>query len=146
MLPGDGRARSRGRARRGAALVELVITLPMLSFILVASTDFARGFHDLVTITDCARNGSLYASQNSTLAPSAYNSGVTSSALAGSGGMSTTPTVTTSSGSLGTQNNYVDVTVSNPFQTLAPYPGIPSSMTISRTIRMRVQPTAYRMQ
>jgi Flp pilus assembly protein TadG len=127
-------------------MVEMVLVLPMFSFVLVASADFSRAFHDFVTLTDSARNGSLYASQNPTLSPSAYMAGITSASTIDSGGMKTTPTVTTSTGSLGPGNNYVDVTVSNPFTTLTPYPGIPSQITISRKIRMRVQPTTYRMQ
>ena len=132
--------------RRGAALVELVVILPLLAFILVAAADFARAFHDLVTITDCSRNGSLYAAQNPTLPASTYQSGIVASALGGSANLGSTPSVTTSSGTLGAQNSYMDVTVSNPFQTLGVYPGVPGRVTISRTIRMRVQPTVYRMQ
>ena len=143
MNPRSGERRTR---RRGAALVELVVILPLLAFILVAAADFARAFHDLVTITDCSRNGSLYAAQNPTMTGSAYQSGIAASAMAGSTNLGTTPAVTTASGSLGTQNSYMDVTVSNPFQTLGVYPGIPGQVTISRTIRMRVQPTIYRMQ
>ena len=82
MLGMPARASSRRTARDGAALVELVIMLPMLSFILVASADFGRAFHDLVTITDCARNGALYASRNPGQSPSTYQAGINSAALA----------------------------------------------------------------
>ncbi len=138
--------RSRMRRRSGAAMVEMVMILPMFSFVMVASADFSRAFHDFVTITDSARNGSLYASQNPTLAPSAYLAGITSASTIDAVGMKTTPNVSVSSGSLGPGNNYVDVTVTNPFSTLTPYPGIPSPINITRTIRMRVQPTSYRMK
>jgi Flp pilus assembly protein TadG len=138
--------RSGSRLRKGAAMVEMVLILPMLSFVLVASADFSRAFHDFVTITDSARNGSLYASQNPTLSSAAYQSGITNAATIDAGGMKTTPTVSTASGNLGAGNSYVDVTVSNPFSTLTTYPGVPSPITITRKIRMRVQPTTYRMQ
>jgi Flp pilus assembly protein TadG len=141
-----GLKRSAKRRRAGAAMVEMVMILPMFSFVLVASADFSRAFHDYVTITDSARNGALFASQNPTLASPNYLSGTTSAATVDASGMKTTPTVSLASGSLGPGNNYVDVTVSNPFSTLTPYPGISSSITLTRTIRMRVQPTTYRMQ
>jgi hypothetical protein len=113
---------------------------------MVASADFSRAFHDFVTITDSARNGSLFASQNPTLSPSAYQAGISAASTIDANGMKTVPTVSTASGTLGPGNNYVDVTVSNPFSTLTPYPGIPSQIAITRTIRMRVQPTSYRMK
>jgi Flp pilus assembly protein TadG len=143
---GSNRSAGRRRRRKGAAMVEMVMILPMFSFVLVASADFSRAFHDFVTITDSARNGSLYASQNPTLSPTAYQAGITAASTIDANGMKTVPTVTTNSGTLGPGNNYVDVTVSNPFNTLASYPGISSQITISRTIRMRVQPTTYRMK
>jgi Flp pilus assembly protein TadG len=127
-------------------MVEMVAILPMFSFIMVASADFSRAFHDFVTITDSARNGALFASQNPTLAPPAYLSGITSASTIDTGGMKSTPTVSLSSGSLGSGNNYVDVTVSNPFITVTSYPGIPNSFSLTRKLRMRVQPTSYRMQ
>jgi Flp pilus assembly protein TadG len=142
----EGSERSGSRLGKGAAMVEMVLILPMLSFVLVASADFSRAFHDFVTITDSARNGSLYASQNPTLPSTTYQAGIANAATIDAGGMKTTPTVTTATGNLGVGNSYIDVTVSNPFSTLMTYPGIPSPITISRKIRMRVQPTTYRMQ
>ncbi len=132
--------------RRGVATVEPTLLLPMLAFILVASTDFARAFHDFVTITDCARNGALYAAQNASDSPATYGQGISSAATADSSGLTGAPTVSHSGGSVGAGNDYVDVTVSSPCQTINPCPGIPDRFTLNRTIRMRVQPSTYRMQ
>ena len=135
----------RRQRREGAALIELVLVLPLLSFILVASTDFARIFHDYIVITDGARNGALYASQNSTQAASAYQAGITAAALADSAGFSPAPSVVITSGSLGPDNNYVDVTLSFTFKTISAFPGVPSSMVLSRKVRMRIPPATYRL-
>ena len=131
--------------RGGAALIELAIVLPLLSYILMASTDYARLFHDFIIVTDGARNGALYASQNTTQSASVYQAGITAAALADASGLSPTPTVAVTSGTLSSSNNYVDVTVSYTFTTLSSFPGIPSSVVLSRTVRMRVPPTTYRL-
>ena len=132
--------------RRGAALVELAIALPLLSFVLLVVADFARVFHDYLTITDCSRNGALYASTSTSQSASTYQSGIASSSLADVGGLSPSPTVASATGSSAEGYAYVDVTVAYNFKTLVSYPGIPGSVQLSATTRMRVVPSSFRMQ
>jgi Flp pilus assembly protein TadG len=44
-----------GRERRGAAIVELAILLPLLVFLFVIGTDFARSFYYSLTVANRRR-------------------------------------------------------------------------------------------
>ena len=59
-------AGSRRGPRRGAAAAELAVMLPVLTLLLVIAVDIARLFHAYVTITNCARNGAIWASSPTT--------------------------------------------------------------------------------
>src|SRR5438046_2003699 len=50
------------QARRGAAVVEVAIVLPLLVFLFLVAVDFCRVFHFSQVVTQCARNGALYES------------------------------------------------------------------------------------
>src|SRR5204863_18342 len=49
------------RSRRGVAVVELAVLLPLLVMIFLITVDFARVFYFSLTLTNCARAGALYA-------------------------------------------------------------------------------------
>ena len=147
-------ARPPGDIRRGAALVEVVLALPLLMFMMVASTDFARAYHDLIIVTERARSGAIYASHNvgtptTTVPDATWQAGTIAAALADKADLAATSQVTISPSKLSAipaSNPNVSVTVASPFQTIFTYPGIPSQSTITRTFTMRLQPTAYRMK
>src|SRR5262249_11371117 len=61
MLKVHGPARAR-RTRPAAAAAELAFLLPVLVLLTVACADFARLFYFYVTVTNCARNGAIWAS------------------------------------------------------------------------------------
>jgi Flp pilus assembly protein TadG len=128
------------RARNGrtaAAAAELaVVAAPLLLFILVAATDFARLFYDYETITDCASNGAFYGCVDATHAADA--AGIQAAALADAGGMSPQPSVSSKTTTDANGNPCVQVTVTYTFTTLVGYPGIPSTVSLSRTVQMRV--------
>ena len=124
--------------RRGAAAVELAVLLPILTFLFVITVDFARIFYYAQVIENCARNGAIYES-NLTTAQSPYAS-LQDAALADATGLSPQPTVTSTPGNDAAGNPYVQVTVSWQFQTICGFPGVPSSMNLSRTVQMRVAP------
>jgi hypothetical protein len=118
------------------AAAELAVVLaPILAFILVAGTDFARVFNASLTIASCARNGALYGSQDT--AHSTDTNGIQAAALTDAGSLSPQPSVSSSTTTVG-GNPYVSVTVTYTFTTLVNYPGIPSTMDLSRTVQMRV--------
>jgi Flp pilus assembly protein TadG len=144
------RKRNNRKARRGIAATELAMLLVPLTFVLVAVVDFGRLFYSYVTITNCARNGAIYASSSSTAqAQSPYGS-VTAAAQADASNLSPLPTVdspvysTTYNGTYGSTtpsgDGYVQVTVHWTFNTLVNYPGIPRTMNLSRTVTMRLLP------
>jgi Flp pilus assembly protein TadG len=125
-------------SRRGVAATELAVLLPFLAFIFVAGVDYSRLFYHYVTITDCARNGALYGMTDSAHAQD--TAGIQTAALADAANLSPQPTVTSTTGADANDNLYVEVTVAYQFQTVVSYPGIPSTVKLSRKIRMEVTP------
>ena len=125
-------------ARRGVAAVELAFLLPFLAFLFVIAVDWSRIFYFTVIVTNCARNGALYACDPVTQPSSPYQN-VTAAALADAKDLSPAPTVTSSTGS-DASGSYVDVTVSYTFQTVTNFPGVPTNTNVVRTVRMRTLP------
>ena len=143
--------------RKGAQAVEFAVLLPFLAFMFVIAVDWARIFYYSITVTNCARNGALYMSQqqsakttSSPYTDSGYvnlyvNSAnpVTAAALADASNLTPTPTVTSNTGS-DTYGPYVEVTVSYAFQTVTHFSVatfvVPSSTNVTSTVRMYVPP------
>jgi Flp pilus assembly protein TadG len=135
MLP---RSRSRPRTcRRAAAAVELVLLAPMLLFLCVVASDYARIFYHCQVVANCARNGALYGCSDPTC--STDTSGIQAAALTDASDLSPAPAISSTTGS-DSDGNYIEVTASYTFHTLANYPGLPTTTTITRTVRMRVTP------
>lgn len=127
-------------ARRGAATVELALILPFLIYTFVAVVDFSRIFYHSLTVSNCARNGATYACDLNLADKLPYDT-IEQAALADAVSLSQTATVTSTNGVDGSGNAYVEVTVVYPFKTVTNYPGIPSTVNISRTVRMRSTPS-----
>jgi Flp pilus assembly protein TadG len=127
--------------RRGAAVVELAVLLPLLTFLFVVAVDYARVFYYTVTIANCARSGALYGRDPAAASESPFKS-IQEAALADASNLHPAPTVSSKSGTDGNGQPYVEVTVTCQFSTLTKYPLIPSSMTLSRTVRMHVASAA----
>lgn len=131
--------RNHQAGRRGAAVVELAILLPLLLFLFVLAIDWARIFYFSLTLQNCARNGALYGSDAVAADSSPYKS-IQEAALADSKSLPSAPSVTHASGTDGDGNGYVEVTTSYTFRTFANYPGIPRETVLRRTVRMRTAP------
>jgi Flp pilus assembly protein TadG len=135
------------RSRTGSAAVELAVVLPFLAFLFVITIDFARIFYVSLTLSSCARNGMIYASNIANYSgwegSSSQISSVQQAAVAD--GTSLNPALTTSNVSVvtGTSNGHsvVTVTVSYTFSTITNFPTVPS-VTISRSEQTRVAPAA----
>jgi Flp pilus assembly protein TadG len=143
--------------RKGAQVVEFAILLPFFAFLFVIAVDWARVFYYSIAVTNCARNGALYLSQqqsakttSSPYTDSGYvnlyvnsKTPVSDAALADAPDLTPTPTVTSSSGS-DSYGPYVQVTVSYPFQTVTNFSVgnfvVPSSTNVTSTVRMYVPP------
>ena len=124
--------------RRGIAAVELAILLPILAFLFVVAVDFARIFYFSLTITNCARNGALYGCDPVSAQQSPYSS-IQDASLADAGNLQPTPTVSSQNIS-DESGNQIEVTVSYTFKTITQFPGIPNSMNLTRSVRMRMIP------
>jgi len=73
-----GRSKSRRFGEEGSALVELAISLPLLSLILLGAAEFARLAYGSIEVVNAAHAAAMYASSN--LAASADSSGITNAA------------------------------------------------------------------
>jgi Flp pilus assembly protein TadG len=127
-----------GRARRGAAIVELAILVPLLVFLFVIGTDFARSFYYSLTVANGARNGALYGATDADHA--ADSAGIRAAALTDLGDLTPTPDVSSTTLTDAAGNQYIKVTVTYAFSTITNYPGVPSSFNITQICQMRVQP------
>jgi Flp pilus assembly protein TadG len=142
----DDMQRRNRDARRGASAAEMAVILPLLVFILVIAADFARLYYYSVTITSAARQGAInfYDPNNPYFATqSPYSSPgpiYQQAALADATNLNPQPTVITNSGTDSGGNPYVEVTVSGTFSTVTGYPGLPRTVSLSRTVRMRTPP------
>jgi Flp pilus assembly protein TadG len=122
--------------RRAAAAAEFAVLTPVLALLLVGATDFARAFYYYVTVANCARNGALYGCLST--ANSNNASAIQTAALTDASGLSPQPSISSKTGTDANSNPYVSVTASYSFSTLVSYPRLPNTMTLSRTVQMRV--------
>jgi len=122
----------------GVAAVELAILLPFLCFLFVVAVDFARIFYFSLTVTNCARNGALYASSDPNAAVD--KNGIETAARRDAGNLKAKDLTVTSTPNSTTSPTFVAVTVTYPFTTITTYPGVPHTMTITRTVKMTVSP------
>jgi hypothetical protein len=127
------------RRRRGVASAELAVVLSTLTFISLATCDYARSIYVTVTVANCARNGALYECDPTFAASTGYTS-LKDAVQADAGNLSSTLSSSYTTGTDSSSIGYVAVTVSYPFQCLVNYPGIPDSFTISRTVYMASAP------
>jgi hypothetical protein len=144
--------------RKATACVEFAVLLPFLVAIFLFATDFARVLYYTITIENCALNGAMFGAQgfdnqnqqwiaNKPQYWQGPNGQVVSleKAVAELDGTNLNPAlsdsnVTVSSGSDADGNAVNIVTLTYTFNTIVPYPGIPSPLKIVRTAQVRVAP------
>jgi hypothetical protein len=137
----------------GSSLVELALLLPVLFLLLLGVVDFGRAYYLAIEVSQAAHTAALYGSQNPADTTGMQNAAVadapdvpnftTSSVTATFGcecadGSLPVPGCTTNP-SCGTSNvvDYVQVNTSASYSALFPYPGIPSTLTLRGSARMR---------
>lgn len=130
---------TRPASRSALATAELAILLPFLAFAFVAAVDFCRVFYATQIVQTCAYSGALYAS-NTALSSDTPQVAAQKAAVAAGANLSPPLTAAQVSYTPPDGNNVVTVTVSYPFSTIANMPGIPSTLTITRSARMVVTP------
>jgi len=144
------------RSERGAALVELALSTPLLVVMVVGAVDFARAFYTAMELTNAARAGAQYASRS----VMGFDTGTTQSVAAAASPQIATYTVDTPTqtctcniGATASAHGdctaacpagqylavYITVTTRKAFSPVMRFPGVPSSVTIERTVTMRAQ-------
>jgi Flp pilus assembly protein TadG len=124
--------------RKGSAAMELALMLSVLVPLFVIGVDFCRLYHDYLTITNCARNGAVWAGDPTAQVNSKY-ANVQQAALADATTLNPQPIVSTAGGS-DSGGNYVDVTVSHNFTLFTTYL-VSGPINLTRTVRARVAQT-----
>lgn len=119
------------RQRRGAALVEAAIVVPILIILIGIAVDYSRIFFNTVTISGGARNGTLHEFDPLTVNQSNYSS-TTAASLADTTNLSESVSViqSTTTNANGTQD--VTVKVKTNFSTLSNWLILPSMKKIER--------------
>jgi Flp pilus assembly protein TadG len=131
----NGRVRPAAPENRGAAVVELAVLLPLLALLFVIAVDFSRAFYFSLTLQNCARAGAMYASDPFVADESPFDS-AEEAARSDATNLDPAPTVTTANGADPNGRSYVEVTATYPYRTILQFPGIPSQMTLTRSVRM----------
>jgi Flp pilus assembly protein TadG len=131
------RARRRPGSRHAAVAVELAVMLPFLTFCFVIGIDFCRVFYFTQAIHDAAANGALYGCQSA--AAAADTAGIKAAGQADAT-INPAPDVSSTQGTDADGNPTVNVTANYTFQSITNFPGIPTTLTLTRTVSMRVMP------
>ena len=134
------RLNARNRGDRGQALVELAMIAPILIILMLGVIDYGRVYFAYVSVTNGARIGADYAASGPTQA--ADTAAIKAAALTDTGDLldqsPTNPEVTVVTANDSQGRLYADVTMTYTFSTLFPWPGLPASIDVERTVRSRV--------
>jgi Flp pilus assembly protein TadG len=152
------RARRDDISTAGAATVELALIIPVLVLIMLGLLDMGRVFYGAITVVSAARAGVAYGSMSpvhadnipamvaAAQADAVDVNGLTFAAAKTCECPSESPptvsctlTVCPNAAVDGNVRIYVETTVTGTFSTTLPYPGIPNTISISRTAKMRAQ-------
>lgn len=120
----------------GQSLVEFALALPILAFVLLGGVDLSRAFAIQVALQNAARTGAESAILGTASTDATIASYVRTEIQGTPGTNTSTSTVVISRTTEGSYC-YVTVRVWYTFETLVPWPGIPTSARIDRTTRIR---------
>jgi uncharacterized membrane protein YgcG len=109
---------------------------------LVVAIDYCRVFHLTQTVETSAQNAALYAAGVSSPDPDNYQTQIAAAQQAAlDEGSRLSPPLTASNVSVSVNNNVATATVTYSFATITRIPGLPSTMTVTRTVQVPVLPT-----
>lgn len=150
--------RSSWRDERGSALVEAAFALPLLAIVVLGAADFGRLFYRTMAVTHAARAGAQYGAQGSAAAvdatamqavaiddatandvPSGQITAHATHSCTCFNGASESSVACTAGTCANQLRVYVTVTTQSSLTTIVDYPGIPHTLSIVRTARMRAQ-------
>lgn len=124
----------------GTVTVELALALPVLIFVFFVGADFSRAFYYSQVLTESAYRGAQFAS-NADLAARLPFSTVDEAVLVDLQNLKPTPTVQTTPFDDPVLPT-VQVTVSYEFRPIMQKFGLVTSMTLTRSVRMRLHPSS----
>jgi Flp pilus assembly protein TadG len=147
------RWRCRARSASGAAITELALLTPILCVVLLGVADFGRIMYTSIVLSHAARAGAQYGAQTNGktgdtvgIRQAAINEAqdigaisVASSRVCFCPTGGTVNCLTTTCSGYGVPQVAVQVTVSTTFNTVTVFPGVPSSVSLSRQALVRVQ-------
>jgi len=134
---------------RGASLVEFGLMLPFLSLLLMGMIDYGRAFYINVEVSNAAYTGALYGTQNHTDTTGMQNAatgdasditGMSATATYGcecSDGTNAVASCTSQPACAVNVVNYVQVTTSATYKPMFPWPGIPTSIAMQGSAKLR---------
>jgi Flp pilus assembly protein TadG len=140
------------RDEQGASLVELAFVLPLFPLLLCGALDFGRAFYLSVEVVGAAQAAAAYGSQNPTDTAGMQNAalddapdvpnlsaGTPTFGCECSDGTSYVASCLPAPPTCSSNNEVqrVNVTVTGTYSPLIPWPGVPSSMSLSSTASMR---------
>ncbi len=137
----------------GGAAVELAVVLPVLLLLAVGVSDLGRVFFTGITVANAARAGAQWGAQSTATSTDTVNMNLAATNDAADAGAVTVSSrsfcrcdageigdcTTGNCGAYGNYRLYVEVTVTKAVNLIFGYPGLPSSVTLSRTATFRVQ-------
>jgi Flp pilus assembly protein TadG len=136
----------------GSAIIELALVTPLLLVLVLGAFDFGRVFYVAMSTTSAAHAGAQYGAQST--ASTSDSAGMVQAAVNSAPGMDIAATAaqvcrcateeavvacSTTTPSCLPLRIYASVTTTKSFTTVVDYPGIPHSVTISRTAEIRAQ-------
>jgi hypothetical protein len=140
------------RSDAGSAAVELAVVVPVLALLALGVSEFGRVYYAAITVAGAARAGAQYGAQNvlttldtASINQAARNEGADIGTIAATSSRfcrcpdGSTPSCTGTCPSYGGPEVFVRVSASKTVSFLMHYPGMPSSISISRTATFRVQ-------
>lgn len=144
------------RSEDGSSLIEVAIILPTLILMLLGVVDFGRAYYWVNELTGAAQAGAVYGSQNPTDTTGMQNTAIadapditassteiTGFAVAASYGCECSDGSGVSAGCASAPScstntvYYVKVTATASYKPLFPWPGIPATIPMSKTVTMR---------
>ena len=127
--------------RPAVAATELALLLPFLGFLFVVAADYCRVFHLTQTLDDCAQNAVMYASGAADPNPANFAS-VTDAAqqAALDEGSRLSPALAINNVQVNLTSSTATVTITYTFKTLTRLPGLPASITVTRSVMAPIAP------
>jgi Flp pilus assembly protein TadG len=124
--------------RRGAALIEAAVVLPVLLLLIGIAADYSRIMYSTVTLSGTARNGAMYQFDPLNTTESSY-ADYSTAALADAYNLGRNVSVSTSSVA---SNGVTDVTVTanTTFRMVSSWMALPLSKSVNRSIVVRQAP------